>query len=323
MTKRNPCKIKRPADFGRVVVLMGGQAAEREVSLRSGQAVYEALRRRGVNAEILDVGADVLIRLQQARYDRAFIALHGRGGEDGVIQGALQTIGLPYTGSGVLGCALSMDKLRTKQMWQAQGLPTAAYAELKTPADLKAAQKIVGFPMAIKPAREGSSIGMAKVEKPEQLLPAFETAITLDKRVIAESWVIGQEYTAAILVDEVLPMIRVETPHKFYDYEAKYRANTTHYHCPCGLSPAREKELADLVLNSFTGLDASGWGRIDFILDSEGRPWLLELNAVPGMTDHSLVPMAARAGGMDFDELVWRVLETSIEEGACGQPPKS
>ncbi len=302
----------RAADFGRVAVLFGGQSAEREVSLVSGRAVLEGLLRRGVDAHGIDVGPDILGRLEQGRFDRAFVVLHGRGGEDGVIQGALELLGIPYTGSGVAGSALGMDKLRCKWLWQGLGLPTPPFVTVRQEADLAAAGRLE-FPLMVKPAHEGSSIGMARVETPDQLREAWRAAAVYDPEVFAESWVTGEEYTAAVLGDRALPLIRLETPHVFYDYDAKYHADTTRYHCPSGLPEAEESALQELALSAFRSVGARGWGRVDLMRDREGRPWLIEVNTVPGMTGHSLVPMAAAAVGIDFDELVWRILALSVE----------
>ncbi len=298
--------------FGKVAVLMGGDSAEREVSLKSGAAVLAALQRGGVDAHGIDAGADVLDQLRAGGYDRAFIILHGRGGEDGVIQGALERIGLPYTGSGVLGSALGMDKHRTKALWRGLGLPTPESVLMTDTSSLDAADAL-GYPLMIKPSREGSSIGMSKVESRAQLQQAWENACRYDARVLAERWIVGREYTAATLQGEALPLIRLETPHTFYDYDAKYFADTTRYHCPCGLPPAQEAVLRTLCLQAFEAVGASGWGRVDLMLDEQGQPWLIEVNTVPGMTDHSLVPMSARVAGIDFDELVLRILATSLE----------
>jgi D-alanine-D-alanine ligase len=307
-----------PAAFGRVAVLLGGHAAEREVSLRSGTAVLEALLRRGVDAHAMDPAMDgpanspapFLERLGSGRFDRAFIVLHGRGGEDGVIQGALETIGLPYTGSGVLGSALGMDKYRCKLLWRGCGLPTADFALLRSTADLAKAEAL-GFPLMIKPAREGSSIGMAKVEDADGLAAAWTEAARFDPLVLAERWIHGAEYTCAVLGTEALPLIRLETPRTFYDYAAKYQSDSTRYLCPCGLAPAEEAALQGLAREAFRAVGAAGWGRVDIMLDRERGPQLLEINTVPGMTDHSLVPMAARARGIAFDDLVWQILETT------------
>lgn len=300
--------------FGKVAVLLGGQAAEREVSLKSGAAVLAALRRQGVDAHPLDPDARVLETLRGGDFDRAFIILHGRGGEDGVIQGALETMGLPYTGSGVLGSALGMDKYRTKLLWQGRGLPTADSVLLRRDGDLADAAAL-GFPLMIKPAHEGSSIGMARVEDAASLAAAWRAAREYDPEVLAERWIEGAEYTCAILGHETLPLIRLETPHAFYDYDAKYRADSTRYHCPCGLPQDQERRLQELALEAFDATGAKGWGRVDLMVDAQGKPYLLEINTVPGMTDHSLVPMAARVAGLDFDALVLRILETSLEHG--------
>ena len=296
--------------FGKVAVLLGGRAAEREISLTSGNAVLRALCRQGVDAHPLDPDETVLEQLRAGGFDRAFIILHGRGGEDGVIQGALETIAMPYTGSGVLGSALGMDKYRTKLAWAGAGLPTADSVLLREESDLALAAAI-GFPLMVKPAHEGSSIGMARVTDPDALAAAWRSAREYDPLVIAERWIAGAEYTCAILGREALPIIRLETPHAFYDYDAKYRADSTRYLCPCGLSAADEARFRQLALDAFDAVGASGWGRVDLMVDAAGAPYLLEINTVPGMTDHSLVPMAARAAGLDFETLVLRILETS------------
>jgi len=300
--------------FGKVAVLLGGRAAEREISLKSGTAVLAALQRLDVDAHPLDPDEQVLSRLQQGGFDRAFVILHGRGGEDGVIQGALETIALPYTGSGVLGSALGMDKYRTKLLWEGRGLPTAASVLLTGDSDLEGAAAL-GFPLMIKPAHEGSSIGMARVEDRSELASAWDSARQYDSEVLAERWIQGAEFTCAILAREALPLIRLETPHAFYDYDAKYRADSTRYLCPCGLPATDERRLQDLALDAFDAAGATGWGRVDLMVDAEGHPYLLEINTVPGMTDHSLVPMAARVAGLDFDALVLRILETSFDRG--------
>jgi D-alanine-D-alanine ligase len=307
-------RIQDAQAFGKVAVLMGGRSAEREISLRSGQAVLDALQQRGVQALSLDAGGDDFVpQLGSGSFDRAFIVLHGRGGEDGVVQGLLESLGIPYTGSQVLGSALSMDKLRTKQVWAGAGLPTPPFTLLQGEADLQAVPAL-GFPVMLKPAREGSSLGMTKVEQERDLKPAWREASRFDREVLAESWVYGVEYTAAIVADAALPLIRLETPREFYDYEAKYVADTTRYHCPCGLLADVETGLQDLAMRAFLAVGASGWGRVDFFLDAAQRPWLIEVNTVPGMTDHSLVPMAAQVYGWDMPELVWRILETSVVE---------
>jgi D-alanine-D-alanine ligase len=299
--------------FGKVALLLGGQSAEREVSLKSGSAVLAGLAREGVDVHALDPAeAGTLERLRTEGFDRVFVILHGRGGEDGKIQGALETIGLPYTGSGVLGSALGMDKYRCKLLWRGCGLPTADFALMRAEADLRQAQDL-GFPLMIKPAHEGSSIGMARADDPDQLASAWRAAAEYDALVLAECWISGPEYTCAVLDGEAMPIIKLETPHDFYDYDAKYLADTTSYICPAGLSGADELHFRSLCVQAFEAVGASGWGRVDFMLDEEGRPLLLEVNTVPGMTDHSLVPMAAKVHGLDFDALVWRILETSFE----------
>lgn len=299
--------------FGKVALLLGGQSAEREVSLKSGGAVLAALVRQGVDVHALDPAeAGTLERLRTGGFDLVFIILHGRGGEDGQIQGALESIGLPYTGSGVLGSALGMDKYRCKLLWQGCGLPTADFALMAGEADLEKAGAL-GFPLMIKPAHEGSSIGMSRANDAEELASARRAAAEYDSRVLAERWIAGPEYTCAILDGEALPIIELETPHAFYDYDAKYFADTTSYICPCGLPDADELRFRAMCVDAFEAVGASGWGRVDFMLDEKGQPYLLEVNTVPGMTDHSLVPMAAKVRGLDFDALVWRILETSIE----------
>ncbi len=312
MTMLPPLRLSDPKAFGAVAVLMGGRAAEREVSLRSGAAVLATLRSQGIDARVIDAADDVVAQLQSGGFDRVFIALHGRGGEDGTMQGALEMLALPYTGSGVLGSALAMDKLRCKQLWQGVDLPTPPYAVVNNSCDFAAVERALGLPLIVKPAREGSSIGMSKVCEPAQLASAVRLACDADDVVIAERWISGQEYTVAILQGCALPVIRLQTSHEFYDFEAKYQSDETRYHCPCGLSEKAEQELQQLALEAFSVVGSNGWGRVDFMCDAEGRPWLLEVNTVPGMTDHSLVPMAAKAAGVGFDELVWRILETSL-----------
>ncbi|VAW80693.1 D-alanine--D-alanine ligase [hydrothermal vent metagenome] len=307
-------RVSKPADFGKVAVLMGGSSAEREVSLKSGNAVLGAMLNKGVDAVAVDTGAaDLVSQLQSGGFDYAFNIVHGRGGEDGVIQGLLEYLSIPVSGSGVLGSALAMDKQRTKQVWQGLGLPTPDFMILKSEHDLDAVAQRIGFPMMLKPVHEGSSIGMTRVEEAGQLERAWCDAAQYDHEVMAEQWVSGEEYTAAIIGDVVLPLIRLETPREFYDYEAKYQSETTQYHCPCGLPEARELELRELSMQAFDAVGASGWGRVDFFLDDEGVPSLIEVNTVPGMTDHSLVPMAAQQHGWDMSELVWRILETALQ----------
>lgn len=314
-------QVSDPSRFGKVAVLMGGRSAERDVSLNGGGAVLRALQARGVDAHGVDTGGDVLQVLESGGYARVFIMVHGRGGEDGVIQGVLETLGLPYTGSGVLGSALSIDKLRTKRLWQSHGLPTPAFAELSAGGDLQSQLQGVGLPMILKPVHEGSSFGMTRVQDMSQLHAAWRAASSYDDTVMAEHWIDGGEYTMGIIGRQVLPLIRIETPRSFYDFKAKYDADDTQYHCPCGLDAATEHRLQAMALRAFNVLGCSGWGRVDFMCDADGRPWLLEVNTVPGMTEHSLLPMAARHAGMDFNTLVWRILETSFERGDVHHSP--
>ena len=299
------------ADFGKVAVLMGGWSAEREISLLSGQAVLDALKASGVDAHGIDVGRDIAAQLASADYNRALIMLHGRGGEDGAMQGLLEVMGLPYTGSGILGSALAMDKLRCKQVWAAEGFPTPDFIVLENENDCQSALEKLGLPLIVKPALEGSSIGMSKVEVEAEMLPAFEKARDCKGSVIAEKWITGAEYTAAILNHRVLPMIRLETDRQFYDYVAKYQSDDTRYICPCGLDAQKEQELGAVMLDAFDAIGASGWGRVDFMLDERQQPLLIEANTVPGMTSHSLVPMAARQAGIGFNELVVEILRSS------------
>ena len=305
-------RAAHPAEFGRVAVLLGGDSSEREISLLSGNAVLAALQRRGVAAAGFDPCARSLLELTEQGCDRVWIALHGPGGEDGTVQGALEYLGIPYTGSGVAGSAIGMDKLRTKRLAQAVGVPSPEAMELHGPQDFELALERLRLPLIVKPATQGSSVGMTKVLSADALPAAYATAAALDRSVFAESWITGREYTVALLQGEALPSIRIETPQGFYDYEAKYLRDDTRYLCPSGLSQPAEQHLASLALAAFAAAGGEGWGRADFMMDAAGRPLLLEINTVPGMTSHSLVPMAARAAGIDFDDLVWRVLETSF-----------
>ncbi|EIK54232.1 D-alanine--D-alanine ligase [Stutzerimonas stutzeri TS44] len=301
-----------PQAFGRVAVLFGGKSAEREVSLKSGAAVLQALQAAGVDAFGIDVGDDLLQRLDRERIDRAFIVLHGRGGEDGSMQGLLECAGIPYTGSGILASALAMDKLRTKQVWQSLGLPTPRHAALASVEDCQTAAAELGFPLMVKPAHEGSSIGMAKVDDVEALVAAWREASRFDSQVLVEQWIQGPEFTIAVLRGEVLPPIGLGTPHSFYDYDAKYLASDTQYRIPCGLDPVREQRLKELSARACEAVGVRGWARVDVMQDVNGEFWLLEVNTVPGMTDHSLVPMAARAAGLDFQQLVLSILDDSV-----------
>src|SRR6185503_9195355 len=291
---------------------MGGRSAEREISLMSGNAVLRALRSKGVDAHSFDPAGRDLFDLRREGYACCFIALHGRGGEDGTVQGALEVLGIPYTGSGVMGSAIGMDKLRTKMVWLADKLPTPRYRVLSADDDWKAVARDLGLPLIVKPVSEGSTLGLTKVTAVKQLPAAYELAAKKFRdTALAEQFIDGPEYTAAVLGDEVLPLIRIEAPQGNYDYQNKYFTNDTKYHCPCGLPARKEEELKALALRAFRAVGCSGWGRIDIMLDSKKRPWLLEVNTIPGMTDHSLVPMAARARGISFEDLCLRILETA------------
>jgi D-alanine-D-alanine ligase len=304
--------VRTPGEFGRVAVIFGGTSTEREVSLKTGAAVLAALQRRGVAAFGFDPREQLLPELLATGTDRVWIALHGPGGEDGTLQGALECLGLPYTGSGVMGSAIGMDKLRTKRLAQAAGIPTSDYVELRGEQDLESALARLKLPLIVKPATQGSSVGMTKVERAADFAAAYRIAAAVDHSVLAEAWISGAEYTVSILNDRALPSIRIQPATTFYDYEAKYLRNDTQYFCPSGLSKPAEEHLAALGLAAFAAVGAQGWGRADFMMDAAGRPQLLEVNTVPGMTDHSLVPMAAKAAGLSFEELVWRILETSF-----------
>jgi len=295
--------------MGKVAVLLGGRSAEREVSLKSGAMVLAALRARGVDAHAFDPAERDLGALIAGRFERAFIALHGRFGEDGTLQGCLEWLGIPYTGSGVLASALAMDKLRTKQLWRALGLPTPPSEILRADTDLRAVAARLGLPLMVKPATEGSSIGMTKVKAHGALDEAYALAANYDRVVMAERFVDGIELTGAILGEEALPLIRLETPREFYDYTAKYVADDTRYLVPCGLPPAEERAVQALCLEAFRAIGCRGWGRVDLMLDRAAKPYLLEVNTAPGMTDHSLVPMAARAAGLSYEDLCVRILE--------------
>ncbi len=296
------------AQFGKVAVLMGGLSAEREISLLSGDAVLKALIDQGVDAHGIDVGEDVFHELAAGDYQCAFIVLHGRGGEDGTMQGLLEVMKMPYTGSGVMASSLAMDKLKTKQIWMAMNLPTPDFCVLDSPQSCEQALELLALPLIIKPVLEGSSIGMSKVENREELLPAWKKAEACGGVVIAEKWIAGNEYTAAILDAQVLPMIKLETSHKFYDFDAKYESDDTQYICPCGLSQEQETEFAGLAKQAFDAVGASSWGRVDFIVDENNKPWLIEVNTVPGMTGHSMVPMAAKQTGISFNDLTLKIL---------------
>lgn len=300
--------------FGKVAVLMGGDSAEREISLRSGTEVLKGLIQAGVDAFSIDLcadGADPVAQLLTAQFDRAFLILHGRGGEDGTLQGLLEMMKKPYTGSGVAASALGMDKLRCKQLWMGADFPTPIFAELSIETDLEQVAQQLGFPMMVKPVHEGSSIGMSRVSSLEQLQAAYAEAARYDNQVIAEQWIQGAEYTVAILNDGALPVIRLETTHEFYDFDAKYAANDTRYLFDHQLSEDRHEELQDLAKRAFKAVGCRGWGRVDLMMDSQGQFQLLEVNTLPGMTDHSLVPMAARQSGLSFAQLVVEILRTA------------
>jgi D-alanine-D-alanine ligase len=298
--------------FGRVGVLYGGTSSEREISLLSGQATYAALKNLGINAVAIDAQDNVLQQLIQHELDYVFIALHGPGGEDGTVQGALEYLQLPYTGSGVLASALAMDKQRCKQLWKGIGLPTCDFIILNEDTDWKAALVDLGGKAMVKPASEGSSIGMRPVENADQLKNAWLHAASFDSVVIAEPLLEGEEYTVAVLGNKALPSIRIRSEEVFYDYKAKYFSDETSYFCPSGLGEDREEEIRQLSLDAFNSLGCIGWGRVDLMVDRQGNFQLLEVNTVPGMTSHSLVPMAAAASGIDFDQLVLQILQEAL-----------
>ena len=300
------------SSFGKVAVLFGGTSAEREVSLNSGSRVLAALQGQGIDVHPFDPATQTLDDLKG--YDRAFIALHGRHGEDGTIQGALEVMHIPYTGSGVLASALAMDKFRTKLMWQAAGLPVPEYALLNADSDFAEIEEQLGLPLFVKPAREGSSIGITKVKARGELKAAYEEAAKHDPLVIAEKGVMGGEYTVGIVGDEALPIIKIEPATEWYDYEAKYNRDDTRYLCPCGLPEAKEMEIRKGALEAFRILGGRGWGRVDFLMDEAGNHYYLEVNTAPGMTDHSLVPMGARVAGLEYPALVRRVLELAAND---------
>lgn len=301
-----------PRKFGQVALVVGGDSGEREVSLKGGRAVAAAMDQLGIQYSMVDGPRRLLEHVAAGHYDRVFNLLHGRGGEDGTLQGALSIYGVPVTGSGVLASALTMDKLQSKRVFTACGLPTPEWAVARNAADGERILQSMTPPLFVKPVREGSSLGMSRVMEADQLQPALEKALSHDETVLVEPMIEGTEYTAAVLNDRVLPLIRLETPREFYDYQAKYESGDTQYRCPCGLDEAAEARLADLCLEAFRVLGTSGWGRVDLMVDEDEQPWLLEVNTTPGMTDHSLMPMAAKAAGIEFEELVWRILETSL-----------
>jgi len=307
-------RINDPCQFGRVAVVMGGSSAERTVSLDSGANVLAALKTQGVDAHGIDGIPALLDALRAGHFSRVFNILHGRGGEDGVLQGALESLSIPYTGSGVLGSALSMDKVRTKQIWKSVGLPTPAYVAIKPGDDVTAAISKIGFPAIVKPSHEGSSVGISKVRTAEDLINAVAVAANYDGELLIEQLIEGDELTVAILNDITLPSIHIIPQEDFYDYHAKYIAENTKYICP-GLKDNAEKQLSSLALRAFQSVGCDGWGRVDVMLDRQNNYWLLEVNTTPGMTSHSLVPKAAQAVGINFNELCWRILETSMTRG--------
>jgi D-alanine-D-alanine ligase len=314
LTLKSATRRARSAlDFGKVAVLLGGDSTEREISLLSGNAVLAALTRRGVNAHAFDPQDRPVQNLVSEGFDRVWIALHGPGGEDGAMQGALEWLGVPYTGSGVLASALTMDKLKTKRVVVGAGYAAPEYAVLSSPGDLQRALQHIGLPMMVKPASQGSSVGITKVKSAAELPSAYAEARAIDPIVFAERFVTGDEYTVGVLHDRGLPSIRIQPATEFYDYQAKYFRNDTQYHCPSGLDEKAEAELQAAALAAFQVTDCFGWGRVDFMRDrATDKFYFIEINTTPGMTDHSLVPMAARQSGIDFEELVWGVLETSF-----------
>jgi D-alanine-D-alanine ligase len=315
--------IAEASAFGRVAVLMGGISPEREISLLTGKAVLAALRRRGVDAHGVDAAEDLPGVLLRERWHRVWNALHGPGGEDGAVQGLLEYLGIPYTGSGILGSALAMDKERSKSLFAAADLATPPFLVLAGPEHFGHVVRELGLPLAVKPAGQGSSVGVSKVERAADLPAAFAEAARFGDAVLAERWITGGEYSAPVLQGEVLPLIRIEPAAAFYDYNAKYFSDATRYHCPSGLPELTEQACAEQALRAFEVVGARGWGRVDFLLDDRGTPYMLEVNTVPGMTDHSLVPMGARARGIEFDELAWRVLETSFDNAPAERTRRS
>ncbi len=313
ITKSNLRHAAAPAEFGKVAVLLGGDSTEREISLLTGNAVLAALKRRGVNAHAFDPQERPVQALAADGFDRAWIALHGPGGEDGLMQGALEWLGIPYTGSGVLASALTMDKLKTKRVVVGAGYAAPEYAVLSSSDDLPRALAAIGLPMMVKPASQGSSVGITKVKAAAELAGAYAEARAVDPIVFAERFITGDEYTVGVLQDRGLPSIRIQPATEFYDYQAKYFRNDTQYHCPSGLGAGAEAELQAAALAAFRVTDCAGWGRVDFMRDrGTDKFYFIEINTTPGMTDHSLVPMAARQAGIDFEELAWRILESSF-----------
>lgn len=313
MSLLTPHRVKDALDFGRVALLVGGDSAEREVSLNGGKDVSASLDRSGVAHGVYDGAPALFAAIGRGEVDRVFNLMHGPGGEDGAIQGALALMNVPITGSDVLGSSLSMDKVRSKWVWERLGIPTAPFRVIEAGADdFSGLAEDLELPLFVKPTGLGSSIGITRLTAREGLGNAVAEARRYSDTVVVEQGVAGREYFVGILGASTLPLIGIETPREFYDYEAKYQSDTTRYHCPCGLPEAQERVLGTRALEAFEALHCSGWGRVDFILDEDGKPWFLEVNTAPGMTDHSLVPQAAAVIGVDFDELVWRILETSL-----------
>ncbi len=304
------------SDFGKVAVLFGGKSAEREISLKSGSAVLTALLRQGVDAKAFDPAEQALHELEG--FDRAFNALHGRYGEDGTIQGALELMGIPYTGSGVMASSVGMDKWRTKLLWKVLNIKTPDFEVVNAQSDFAEIEQKLGLPLFVKPANEGSSIGITKVKQKGGLKPAWILACKADSLVIAEQFIGGGEYTVGILGEKPLPIVRIVPKNEFYDYEAKYLRNDTEYLCPCGLSAEKEAQIQAEALQAFLAVGCKGWGRVDFLMDESGNHYFLEVNTSPGMTDHSLVPMAAKAAGITFDELVIKILVMTLDAKKMG-----
>ena len=306
--------VKNPKEFGRVAVLMGGWSAERQVSIWSGEGVVAALKEKGVDVTAVDADKDAVLNLGKQGYDRVFNIMHGTGGEDGTVQAILDLHGLPYPGSGVLASSLAMDKLRTKRIWKAEGLPTPDFMVLKNAEDAHEAAKRFGYPLIIKPAADGSSVGVSKVKSVDQVDKAFADALGDGRVVIAEEFIAGGEYTCPILDGVALPVIRIEPDGEFYDFNAKYISDKTLYHCPAGLEAPHEKTLQQICAKAFDLIGCKDWGRVDFMMDAQGKPWLLEINTLPGMTSHSLVPMSAKVSGLSYADLCWALLETTLKQ---------
>ena len=304
--------VGNAAEFGRVAVLLGGHSSEREVSLDTGTAVLKALQKRGVDAVGWDPAEHSMAEFAAANFDRAWIALHGPGGEDGALQGLLQWLDVPYTGSGVMASAIAMDKIRSKHLFRAAGIPTPDYAVVRLHNEASVAAERLGYPLIVKPSGQGSSVGMSKVFERGEINAAVDTALRYGDTVLLETCISGDEFTVSVLQGRALPSIRIVTPRVFYDYRAKYESDRTEYICPGTETEEEEARYAELAIAAFAELGCSGWGRVDFMTSTDGQPLVLEVNTVPGMTSHSLVPMAANRDGIDFEELCWRILETSF-----------